>query len=268
MDVEGDPRKEMKVHLFGLPISIHRRLKEESWNWRDALPPGHGFRATPSFSNSVGLFSESELRELINAAGEGFTHIVIPANRDWLEIKKRLQFDCRIHLARLRQPLRDLTWPILQENLHSITKMDEAWLDRLSPKDLKHALLLPPPVFATNTNTSDYWRRCDVYSTERFESAEKLLAAVEVHHRRHDPEGGRSWLDDRSRRYRIDPSKHGRSHSDRAQRKAFRFCYEIPPGFHYDVTEDSGRTFKIDIDGRSVTLTHCNVTPWGHVRRG
>jgi len=258
----------MKIHLFGLPLSIHRRLKEESSNWQEALPPGHGFRATPSFSNSVGQFSESELGELVHAVGEGFTHIVIPATRDWQEIKRRLQFDCRIHLARLRQPLRDLTWPILQENLHTVAKMDEAWLDKLSPKDLRHALLLPPTVFATNKTTFEYWLRCDVYSTERFESAEELLAAVESHHRRPDGQRAWSWLDSRNRRYRIDLSRHGRSHSDRAQRKAFRFCYEIPPGFHYDVTEDSGRPFKINIDGRSVTLTHCNVTPWGYVRRG
>jgi hypothetical protein len=258
----------MKVHLFGLPVSIHRRLKDESLNWHEALPPGHTFRATPISSNSLGPFSEPELRELVNGMGEGFTHIVIPANRDWAEIRRRLQFDCRIHLARLRQPLRDLTWQILQENLHRITKMDEVWLYKVAPKDLRHALLLPPTVFATNTRTSEYWSHCDVYSIERFVSAEQLLAEVEQHYRRPDRNGGRSWLDNCSRRYRIDPSKHGRSHFDRAQRKSFRFCYEVPPGFHYDVTEDSGKAFKIDIDGRSQTLTHCNVTPWGQIRRG
>jgi hypothetical protein len=258
----------MKVHLFGLPMSIHRRLKEESCNWKDAVPLGHGFRATPSASNSLGKFSESELQEVVHGVGDGFTHIVIPANRDWQEIKKRLQFDCRIHLARLREPLRDLTWEILRESLHNITKMDERWLDRLSPKDLRHALLLPPTIFATNKATAEYWHRCDVYATERFESAVQLLATVEQHHRRPDDTGIRSWLDNRSRRYRFDPSSHARSHSDRTRRKAFRFCYEIPPGFHYDVTDNSGRSFKIDIDGRSITVAHCNVTPWGHVRRG
>ena len=171
----------MKVHLFGLPLSIHRRLKEESSNWHEALPLGHAFRATPISSNSIGQFSEPELNELVEAVGDGFTHIVIPANRDWAEIRRRLQFDCRIHLARLRQPLRDLTWPILQQNLHNIAKMDEVWLEKLSPKDLRHALLLPPTVFATNARTSEYWRHCDVYSTERFSSAEQLLSEVEHH---------------------------------------------------------------------------------------
>jgi hypothetical protein len=258
----------MKVHLFGLPISLHRRLKEESSNWLDVLPPGHMFRGTPIFSNSLGTFSEPELRELADGVGDGFTHIVIPASRDWQEIKRRFHYDCRIHLSRLREPLRDLTWPILQECLHNVVKMDEVWLQKLSPKDLRHALLLPPFVFATNTTTSEYWRHCDIYSAERFASAEQLLKEVEKHHRRPDGQGIRAWIDDRNRRFRMDPSKHGRSSADRGQRKSFRFCYEVPPGFHYDVTDDGGNSFKIVIDGRPQTLLHCNVTPWGQIRRG
>jgi hypothetical protein len=66
-----------------------------------------------------------ESAELEKSVGEGFTHIVIPANREWKEIKRRFRFDCRIHLARLQQPLRDLTWHILRDALHAIMGMDE-----------------------------------------------------------------------------------------------------------------------------------------------
>ena len=257
----------MKIHLFGLPLSIHRRLKEESAGWTEAVPDGHEFRATPISSNEMGPITKAELDELFKSVGEGFTHIVIPANRNWDAIRKGLQFDCRIHLARLRQRLRDLTWQILKDSLHSIAGMDEVWLDKFCPKDLRHALLLPPPVFATNRETAEYWRHCDAYSADRFRSAEKLLENVERHHRRPDGQGSRSWLDSRNRRYRFDPARHGRSDADRQKRKSYRFCYEIPVGFHYDVTDDSGRSFMIEIDGRSYTLTHCNVTPWGDVRR-
>ena len=258
----------MKVHLFGLPISLHRRLKQESLDWADAVPHGHEFRATPSDSNEKGVFKQGELDELFKAVGEGFTHVVLPANRNWNSIRNRLEFDCRIHLARLRQPLRDLTWDILKEALHSIAAMDEEWLDKFCPKDLRHPLLLPPPVFATNNETAQYWRYCDSYSTAQFPAAEKLLKDVDRHHRRTDGQGSRSWLDARNRRYRFDPARHARSQADRDKVKSFRFCYEIPAGFHYDMTEDAGTAFKIDIDGRSHTLTHCNVTPWGLLRRG
>jgi hypothetical protein len=258
----------MKIHLFGLPISLHRRLKEASLEWVDAVPAGHEFRATPIASNEMGPFPQGELDELFKGLGDGFTHIVIPASRNWDMIRKRLQFDCRIHIARLRQPLRDLTWDILKDALHAIATMDEVWLDKFCPKDLRHALLLPPPVFATNRDTAEYWRHCDAYSTDRFPVAEKLLEDVERHHRRSDGQGSRSWLDSRNRRFRFDPARHARSVADRENRKSYRFCCEIPPGFHYDVTEDSGKAFRIKIDGRWDTLTHCNVTPWGIVRRG
>jgi hypothetical protein len=42
----------------------------------------------------------------------------------------------------------------------------------------------------------------------------------------------------------------------------------VPPGFHHDVTGDVGRTFVILFDGTPQKVVHCNVTPWGHVRRG
>jgi len=258
----------MKVHLFGLPISLHRRLKEESGNWSNAVPAGHQFRATPIESNDKGPFKQAELDELFRGVSEGFLHVVIPANRNWDVIRKRFQFDCRIHLARLRDPLRDLTWDILRDVLHAVMTMDETWLEKFCPRDLRDALLLPPPVFATYRETADYWRHCDAYATERFPAAEKLLADVERHHRRPDGQGGRSWLDASNRRYRFDSARHALSPTDRKKHRSFRFCYEIPAGFHYDVTDDSGKKFKIEIDGRSQTLEHCNVTPWGFVRKG
>src|SRR5450759_66276 len=43
-------------------------------------------------------FKQAELSELFKGVGEGFTHVVIPANRNWDSIRKRFQFDCRINL--------------------------------------------------------------------------------------------------------------------------------------------------------------------------
>lgn len=73
----------MKIHLFGLPISLHRRLKETSCDWLGAVPAGHEFRATPILSNDLGPFTPAELDELSEGVSDGFTHIVIPASRNW-----------------------------------------------------------------------------------------------------------------------------------------------------------------------------------------
>jgi len=258
----------MKIHLFGLPKSAHIRLRDESRGWVGAVPTPHEFRSTPILSNELGLVSKSELEELAKALGEGFTHLVLAGVREWKKVYFHLQFDCRIHVARLPEPIRDLTWPLLQQYLHAVVSMDERWLLDISPTDLRHALLLPPTVFATNRDTAGYWRHCDVYAEALFARAEQLLAEVERHHRRPDAQGVRSWLDNRNKRYRIAQARHGRSLADRARMKSYRFCFEIPAGFHYDVCDDSGRSFAIDIDGRRQTVTHFNVTSWGNVRRG
>lgn len=258
----------MKVHLFGLPISTHRRLKEESGDWNDAVPAPHEFHSTPISTNEYMSFTEGELRDLAGWVSKGFTHIIIPANRDWKIIQAKFQFDCRVHVARLWEPLRDINWALLKERLHERTKLDEAWLHKISPTDLRHALLLPPSVFLTVRTTHQYWHKCDVYSEERIEGAQELLGIVEKEHRRPDGKGGRSWVDARKWRYKVDPSKHGLSTADRTKGKSYRFCYEVPHGFHYDVTEDAGQSFTLQIDGKSQKLKHCNVTPWGHVRRG
>jgi hypothetical protein len=254
--------------MFGLPLPLHRRLKQESGNWREAVPEPHSFRATPISSNAIGGPTAAELGELTRAVNEGFTHIVVPANRDWGDIQKQFTFDCRVHNARLRQPLKDLTWRILQDALWRIVELDQAWLQRISPKDLRHPLLLPPNVFQTVDEVEGYWHRCDAYSDDRIDAAEKLLDKVERLHRKPDAQSGRSWLDDKRRRYRFDPSRHALSQAERAHLKSFRFCFEVPSGFHYDMTEDSDKEFRVSIDGRLCSVVHCNVTPWGVMRRG
>ena len=95
--------------------------------------------------------------------------------------------------------------------------------------------------------------------------AEQTLQHVERQHRKADGKGGRSWIDDRKWRYRSDLSKHGIFAQNRAGRKAFRFCYEVSYGFHYDLEEDLGSWFHIDIKGKRERLKHCNVNPWGMI---
>jgi hypothetical protein len=250
----------VKIHLFGLPLSTHRRLESESNGWDGAVPPPHSFRASPISTNEHVRFTEGEIRDLRAGVSEGFTHIVIPGSRDWKTVQSRFMYDCRVHIARLWEPIRDVRWEDLRLSLHSIAKMDEKWLEQVSPGDLRHALLLPPNVFRTVRSTYGYWRRCDVYV--------ELLAIVDKEHRTPDRGGGRSWIDARKLRYRIDPGKHGRSEADRAGLKSYRFCYEMPPGFHYDVADDKDGMFVIPVQGKPHSLVHCNISPWGHVRNG
>jgi hypothetical protein len=258
----------LKIHLLGLPISAHRRLEKESGGWVDAVPQPHQFRSTPSSTNDGAPLTVREVKDLRAAVGEGFTHVVIPGSRNWTVVLEILQFDCRVHMARLREPIRDITWEKVKNSLHMAAKLDEIWLRKLAPSDLRHPLLLPPSMFGTTRDTERYWHRCDAYSAAEIAKAERLLQIVEREHRRTDSSGVRSWVDGRRLRFKFDPSKHAVSDASRKGGKDYRFCYELIPGFHYDVTDSDGKRFRIiDINGNSVLVDHCNVTPWGRVRK-
>lgn len=258
----------MKIVLFGLPISAHLRLRLESAGWTDAVPAPHRFQSIPLTTNSNVPFTKGELDDLRRVVEDGFTHIVILGRSDWKTVQASFRFDCRVHAISIRESPREVSWGFLRSSLHEITALDEAWLAKICPTDLRHALLLPPTFFKTTSETTEYWHKCEVYSTQRIPEAERVLQIVEQEHRRPDNQGGRSWIDDRKWRYRFDRSKHGISATNRAGGKTFRFCYEVLPGFHYDVSDDRGGWFTVDIAGKRERLKHCNVTPWGRVWQG
>ena len=68
----------MKVLLFGLPLSAHRRLKEDSGDWQEAVPEPHTFSSTPTDTNehtpvqrrrasrTQGRYRERALRTLLS----------------------------------------------------------------------------------------------------------------------------------------------------------------------------------------------------------
>jgi hypothetical protein len=61
---------------------------------------------------------------------------------------------------------------------------------------------------------------------------------------------------------------HARTAQERKGTASYRFCFPLPPGFHYDVVHDAGVPFEIEIDGRRESVLHVNISPFGHVRRG
>src|SRR5205085_4478302 len=116
----------------------------------------------------------------------------------------QFEFDCRIHLLRFSEPVQDLIWPKLRAALHTVVELETAWLARVSPHDLRHPLLLPPSVFSTHRDVSNYWKICDTYSVKGLPKAEAILSSVDRYHRRPDSKGIRCWLDNKKRRFRFD----------------------------------------------------------------
>jgi hypothetical protein len=254
----------MNLHLVGLPLSAHRRLADESNGWEGVVDEPHRFLSTPFASNDQQRFSSKELADIKDRMQGGWTHVIVAGNRRWQDVEKLLKFDCRVHVSRLGEPLREVQLQDLKNELSRVTALDAVWLSKISPADLRHALLLPPSMFRPARCVEGYWDRCAVYKPDGIPRAEKVLETVEREHRRPDKDGGNSWLDSKRMRYKFDPGRHAMSEGARAGTRDYRFCYEVISGFHYDVRDDRGGSFIVD--GKSRPVKHCNVTPWGHIR--
>ena len=148
----------MKIVLFGLPISTQERFKAESNNWAGAIPGAHSFRSVPLTTNSNVPFTKGELEDLKLAVEDGFTHIVIPGRSDWKVVRQLFRFDCRVHSVPVDVPLREMSWKFMRTRLHEIAALDEVWVARISPTDLRHALLLPRSAPELRRMAS-FWRR-------------------------------------------------------------------------------------------------------------
>jgi hypothetical protein len=78
----------------------------------------------------------------------------------------------------------------------------------------------------------------------------------------------RSLLDGSGRQFRFDPARHALSPQERAKERRFRFCFEVPSGFHCDVEHQSGGEFSLKdhLGALFQKIRHANVDPWGSVR--
>ncbi len=255
----------MQLHLCGLPLKLHRRLKEESLDWENALPEPHRLLVTPINSPSPRPFKRAEVDEIRTAVGEGFTHIVLLGTRDWKSIANGLEFDCRVHTLRIQVDYHSMAWEDVRAALREVVDLDTEWKVRVAPSDLRHQLLLPPTFFSTDRQTRNFWKFCDVYSKGQIESAAELLRLVDrVHRKRSD--GERVWVDARRLEYSVDPSLHSRANEERGGGALYRFCFPLPQGFHFDVRAHDGKRFEALIGERIRKVDYVNVTPWGHVR--
>jgi hypothetical protein len=256
----------VKVQVVGLPLTTHRRLKNEAGDWATALGPDHVFRSSPSSAwPSIG---QAEIADIRANVREGFAHIIVMPMRAWEVVRNSFRFDCRVVMARFTQEVEDLDWAFLKGVVSSLIDFEERWASRIRPKDVHDPLLLPPPTFEPARNVSNFWSNCDVYGKlSLIDDAQKVLAKVSKIHRKGRGAEGHSWVDTRGRQFKCDPSRHGRSKDEREGYKQFRFCFEVPEGFHYDVNHVSANEFWVtDLDRKTYRVRRANIDPWGRIR--
>jgi hypothetical protein len=258
----------MKFQLVALPLSTQTRLWRDLANWWSSTFAAHSIEPVPSPYKHKPAIERSELKTIDAYVDKGFVHIIVVPCRDASDLQRRFKFNCRVTTLPLNyEDLTSMELENLRQHLEKIVAFETEWLINLSPTDHRHALLLPPSSFEPSRELGHFWKACDVYwDHSRINDARGVLEQVEGIHKKACPGAARMWVDAKHRRFKSDPSKHGLTEEERKGRKSWRFCYEVPRGFHYDVDiESSGKFHIVDNAGKRYWLAHANADPWGKI---
>ena len=148
--------------------------------------------------------------------------------------------------------------------LQKIVDFEEQWRADIRPTGVDSPLLLPECSFDGNATTEAMWKRAHyVRPTDDF--IEEVANLIQLFRRTHHRSSG-SWLDEASRQFVVPEQFHGVA--DRRDR--WKFTFEVPLGFHYDVRHNKGREFRV-VDHSGVQhrfKRYTNVDCHGHVRGG
>ncbi len=148
--------------------------------------------------------------------------------------------------------------------IQTLAKFEETWRDSIRPKDPRSPLLLPEPCFEPKPDLCGVWRQAHKLRRDRGRIAE-VVALIERFREDHYSKG--CWVDDGGRVFDPGATRHA-IHVPPGRR--WKFAFEIPPGFHFDVRMRKGGDLSIcDSEGvRYRFTTYTNVDCHGHIRGG
>jgi hypothetical protein len=259
----------IKLQVVGMPLKTHRRLRPEFDKWVPTVAQDLSVRLLPSSHETIPRIDSSEFHQIQSNIQDGFVHIAIVPSRNQRDAQIRFRFDCRVINLNLSSDCQHITWQEFQDAISESLIYEKKWCTIARPNDTNHPLLLPRPSFEPELSVGDFWRQCDCYrEAALLLEANNALQRVKSLHKR-IPHGQSSfWEDSRRREFRVDPSRHGLAPEQRRGLKKFRFCFEVPRGFHYDVVHASGARFSLTGREEQVyrDINRANVDPWGTVR--
>jgi hypothetical protein len=259
----------LRIQLGGLPLKTYRRLRPNLDRWAADRQSELQLRVSPSNDEYQPRLQLADIEKNIE---DGFIHIVVVPTRETRDLVRQQRYRCRTTLLEPEDRALDVGWNEFQSLLTAAFRFERRWCKAVGPSDLAHPLLLPNSSFEPVADLSGFWTYCDCYGTTTLlTNAHNLVGRFSAIHRQHSNTGS-YWLDRAGRSFRVDRSFHGRSERERRGRKPYRFCFEVPPGFHYDVVNDQGATFSINgsatADGNVVrhsNVVRANVTSFGHL---
>lgn len=259
----------IQLQVVGLPKKRHMAFDRERRMLQGSPPEGIRVRFASSDHPTFPVINMKQVQANIQ---DGFVHLAVVPLRplDFERIFSSLRRDCRLTQLQLRGKPDAITWADLEIALAKVIEFERQWATRIRPTDLRHPLLLPAPSFEAEDDVAHLWDACDCYYTEQsLADATEVIDQFERLHRRSSKNDGPRawfWFDRQNRCFKHDKAGHGRSAMARAGGRQFRFAFEVPADFHFDVRCEGKPISLRDAAGQlHAADTHLNVNPWGKV---
>lgn len=145
---------------------------------------------------------------------------------------------------------------------------EEEWIRTVQPSSPVSPLLLPQGCFSANRPYDQLWQLVEAFGDENaIRGAAKAIEAFDRCYRKATTSPARLWTDERGLVF----DHQGPYHATAPHPRDWKYSYNLPAGFHYDVKAASGRTFAVrdhaGSEHRATAGGHVNIDPHGHVDR-
>lgn len=152
------------------------------------------------------------------------------------------------------------------QTINQLLSEELEWFETVKPKDEACCLLLPQCAFSAAADVQHIWTAASEPGLERIKLAARVSKRFEIEHWLPYKGGARAWIDSDGRVFDHRGARHGVAPFPRA----WKFSYQVMPGFHFDVTSRASRAFRLhSSDGGQHSKAgtgHINIDPHGYVR--
>ncbi|GAB0057574.1 hypothetical protein SIID45300_01905 [Candidatus Magnetaquicoccaceae bacterium FCR-1] len=259
--------------LAGLSHSLVVRVKAALQKFQTSHPLPLGWNIKFAYIDEKKLlFSEKVVKLACKTASESTdSHIVGIRNaegnsneiaRQFIKPFFRFRWFEGKHLPLIYHPDQELI-----NRLSEIIQEEEYWRNNIKPDDIYHPLLLPKDIFNSQCKCQNLWEICDTYGDfNNLHDANRKIKIFTTTYQHTMVHGGRGWKD--TTKLLFDPN--GARHGDAPDFHRWKYSFQLPEGFHYDVNHEREQAFHVR-DAKGVTRSatqggHLNIDPHGHVR--
>jgi len=223
-----------------------------------------------SNTRSPGLAPSQVTKALDLAANEGGAHLLVMRGREKQEealVSAGIAPYFRIRwvngtLLKLIPHAMDRFF----EGINQVLSEELEWTETVKPQDESCCLLLPECAFSAAADVRHVWSAALESGLERIRLAARASKQFEIRHWLSHRNGPRAWIDDDDKVFDHRGARHGLAPFPRS----WKLSYQLPLGFHFDITSKVVRAFRVQSfdGGRHDALGsgHVNIDPHGYVR--